>query len=67
MYVFLDQEIKCSKCQSTDYENVTYLGSRFIRCRNCKHEGESKLLLPNLAEIKDSAIYKHDKNEVQTF
>jgi hypothetical protein len=37
---------KCSKCGSTDIEHVTYGTSEFPRCRNCKHEGEHKSLLP---------------------
>lgn len=47
MYITLNRKkIRCSQCQSTHCEYVTFANYRFKRCRTCGHESEYHPILP---------------------
>lgn len=56
MHIIDQTIVKCSKCNGTDVEYVTYMGNKFNRCRSCKHESEHKSIYPS--EIAYAEFYK---------
>lgn len=46
MYIIDQTIVKCSQCNGTDIEYVTYMGHKFKRCRGCKHESEHNPIYP---------------------
>lgn len=52
--------VQCSGCGSEDHELVRYRESNLIRCRQCKHEGDTSRVIPRY--ITTSTIYSSLKD-----
>ncbi len=62
-------QIRCSKCQSASFENVTWGNVRFIRCRSCGHESEPEEIIPTAkSDSLITTLYKQSgEQQVQEF
>lgn len=48
MYVADLRVVKCSKCESINFEHVIQGAAKFMRCRSCGHEGTKSNVLPEM-------------------
>ena len=61
MHIVDTKPIECGECGSTDIEHVVYFGSKFMRCRKCKHEGTKSNVLPDISSGESVSFTRNDQ------